>query len=61
MCKMFKIGLGSLRATWTLVALNAPMLSKNKVMDIGGGVCFWYSSMLKKIPWNFTKCREDIQ
>ena len=40
MGKTFKIGLGSLGATWALVALNAPILSKNKVMNIVGGVCF---------------------
>ena len=38
MGKMF--GLGILGATWALVALNAPILSKNKVMNIDGGVCF---------------------
>ena len=41
MGKTFKIELGSLGATWNLVALNAPILSKNKEMKIGGGVCFW--------------------
>ena len=40
MGKTFKIGSGSLGATWALVALNAPILSKNKVMNIVGGVCF---------------------
>ena len=40
MGEMFKIGLGSLGATWALAALNAPILPKNKVMNIGGGVCF---------------------
>ena len=40
MGKTFKIGLGSLEATWALVALNAPILSKNKVMNIVGGACF---------------------
>ena len=40
MGKTFKIG--SLGATWALVALNASIHSlKNKVMNIGGGVCFW--------------------
>ena len=41
MGKTFKTGLESLGATWALVALNASILSKNKVMNIGGGVCFW--------------------
>ena len=41
MGKMFKIDLGSLGATWALVTLNAPIPSKSKVMNIGGGVCFW--------------------
>ena len=40
MGKTFKI-LKSLGGTWVLVALNAPILSKNKDMNIGGGVCFW--------------------
>ena len=39
MCKTFKIGLGSLGGTWCLVALNIPILSKSKFMNIGGGVC----------------------
>ena len=60
MGKTFKIGLESLGATWALVALNAPILSKNKAMNIGGGVCFWKSSRLKEIPWNFSKRMEDI-
>ena len=41
MGKTFEKGLGSLGGTWGLVALNAPIISKNKVMNIGGGVCFW--------------------
>ena len=41
MGKTFKIGLGRLGVTWALAALNVPILSKNKVMNIGGGVCFW--------------------
>ena len=39
MCKTFKIGFGSLGGTWCLVALNVPILSKNKFMNIGRGVC----------------------
>ena len=39
--KTFKIVLRSLGSTSVFVALNAPSLSKNKVMKIGGGVCFW--------------------
>ena len=38
MGKMF--GLGTLGAIWALVALNAPVLSKNNLMNIDGGVCF---------------------
>ena len=38
MGEMFKMG--SLGATWAF-KLNAPIISKNKVMNIGGGVCFW--------------------
>ena len=38
--KTFKIGLESLGATWASVELNSPILSKNKVMNIGGGECF---------------------
>ena len=41
MGKTFKIGLGRLGVTWALAALNIPILSKNKVMNIGGGVYFW--------------------
>ena len=39
MVKTFKIGLGGLGATWALVALNAPILSK--IMNIEGELCFW--------------------
>ena len=39
--KTFTTGLGSLGGKWCVFALNAPILSKNKVMNIGGGVCFW--------------------
>ena len=39
--KTFTTGLGSLGGTWVVVALNAAILSKNKVRNIGGGVCFW--------------------
>ena len=41
MGKTFKTGLGSLGATKALVALNALILSKNKVMNIGDGAYFW--------------------
>ena len=34
MGKTFKIGLGSLGGTWGLAALNAPILSKNKVITL---------------------------
>ena len=39
MGKTFKMR--SLEATWALVAVNAPNVSKNKVMSIGGELCFW--------------------
>ena len=39
MVKTFKIGLGSLGATWALVALNTPILPK--VMNIEGEVWSW--------------------
>ena len=39
MGKAFKMG--SLGATWALVAVSAPNVSKNKVMNIGGELCFW--------------------
>ena len=40
MGETFKIGLGSLGGIWGMVALNVHILSKNKVMNIGGRVCF---------------------
>ena len=39
MGKTFKIGLGSLGGTWGLIVRNVAILSKNKFMNIGGGVC----------------------
>ena len=38
--QLTNFGLKCLGATWALVTLNAPILSKSKVMNIGGGVCF---------------------
>ena len=41
MSKTFEIGLGILGRTHGLVEIKASSFSKNKIMNIGGGVHFW--------------------